>query len=80
MSQIIRYEVGTPLERGGCQCPLQNQLVSEQEAARQSLKIIFTSIEYLAQQGLALRGHCGERGNLLQLLKPCSCDCEQFKS
>ena len=32
------------------------------------MEIIFTSIQYLARQGLALRAHTGDKGNFQQLL------------
>ena len=37
--------------------------------ARDVLNVIFTSIEYAAQQGIALRGHDESESNFYQLLK-----------
>ena len=47
---------------------LSNQLASEQKCARVCLEAIFSSIRYLARQGLALRGHESNEGNFKQLL------------
>lgn len=47
---------------------LSAQRDAEQREARCCLEILFTSIQYLARQGLALRGHTGDEGNFKQLL------------
>lgn len=47
---------------------LSTQRDAEQREARCCLEIIFTSIQYLARQGLALRGHTEDEGNFKQLL------------
>ena len=48
--------------------PVDSQLSAqrdgEQREARCCLEIIFTSIHYLARQGLALRGHTSDEGNV----------------
>lgn len=48
---------------------LSKQLSSEQAAGRKCLKILFTTVGFLARQGLALRGHEEEEGNFMQLLR-----------
>jgi len=54
------------------QCTVDSQLSAQRDAeqreARCCLEILFTSIQYLARQGLALRGHTGDEGNFKQLL------------
>jgi hypothetical protein len=47
---------------------LSKQLSSEQVVARKCLKILFTTVGFLARQGLALRGHDEDEGNFMQLL------------
>ena len=47
---------------------LSSILASAQEEARSSLLKIASCVKYLAQQGLALRGHGNEEGNLHYLL------------
>ncbi|XDV25481.1 hypothetical protein PO909_029397 [Leuciscus waleckii] len=53
--------------------PVDSQLSSawakQQDNARHCLKNIVSSVQYLARQGLALRGHATQDGNLFQLLK-----------
>jgi hypothetical protein len=48
---------------------LSQQTDCAQRESRSCLSIIFTSIKYLARQGLPLRGHDDCSGNLQQLLK-----------
>ena len=48
---------------------LSAQLQAEQLKAQSCLKIIFTTIVYLARQGLAFRGHRNDEGNFKQLLR-----------
>ena len=45
---------------------LSSQRAVQQNDARDCLHIIFTSIQYLARQGLPLRGHSNDDGNLIQ--------------
>jgi len=45
-----------------------SQHAKQQSDARDCLEVIFTSIRYLARQGVALRGHENEDGNFRQLL------------
>ena len=47
----------------------ETSLRKEQQDARASLRIIISSIRYLARSGQALRGHDNECGNLMQLLE-----------
>ena len=54
--------------------PMLKQSSPMQLAAQTALKTIFSSICYLARQGLPLRGHDESEGNLLQLLKIRSID------
>ena len=51
----------------------------EQEMARSSLLKIVTSIKFLARQGLALRGHAENSGNLFQLLELRASDCPELQ-
>ena len=48
---------------------LQHQLQSQQEKARNCLLKIFTSIKYLARQGLPPRGNLEHNGNFHQLMQ-----------
>ena len=48
---------------------LNHQLFEEQKHRREMLMKVLTSLRYLVGQGLALRGHTEEDGNLVQLLK-----------
>jgi hypothetical protein len=41
----------------------------QQKDARTALLAIFSSLHFLARQGLAVRGHLHEDGNFMQLLK-----------
>ena len=49
--------------------PVDVQRQQQQENAAACLKIIATSVRYLAHEGLALRGHTGDSGHLQELLK-----------
>ena len=40
----------------------------EKQVARDKLKILISSVQYLARQGYALRGHNDSESNLIQLL------------
>ena len=51
----------------------------EQAKNRNCLKKIFTSLQYLARQGLSFRGHIEENGNFYQLIKLCSDDCDDLR-
>lgn len=59
---------------------LQQQLTDEQEKSRHCLQKLFTSIEYLARQGLPLRGHIESSGNYFQLLQLRAHDSPELKS
>lgn len=48
---------------------MSNQKLVEQQNAQQCLRIIITSVQFLARQGLALRGHELQSGNLYELLR-----------
>jgi len=69
-SQSHKFSVQQLLQQSQ---PVDHQLDSQrkagQEQSRSCLSVIFTSIQYLARQGQALRGHHDSDGNLLQLLK-----------
>ena len=58
---------------------LDNQVIVEQKKNLHCLEIIFTSIEYLARQGLSLRGHGNQSGNFYQLIKLRANDCNDLK-
>ncbi|KAF0306619.1 Zinc finger MYM-type protein 1 [Amphibalanus amphitrite] len=51
----------------------------QQEVNRANLMKVITSIIYLARQGLALRGHGNDDGNLIELLKLRACDSEELE-
>lgn len=51
---------------------LSEQHASNQATARNNLLMIFRCVQYLARQGLALRGHDLHEGNLQQLLCMCA--------
>ena len=55
------------------------QFVSEQETARICLMKILTSVEYLARQGMPLRGHQEDSGNFYQLLQLRSNDSDELR-
>ena len=59
---------------------IQTQLSNAQEKARSCLHKLFTSIEYLARQGLPLRGHTEASGNFYKLLQLRSEDSPQLIS
>ena len=61
------------------QVQLNKQVSLEQKKNLHCLEIIFSSIEYLARQGLPLRGHEDERGNFTQLLKLRANDCKDLQ-
>ena len=46
----------------------------QQERRRHLLLVKVQCIKYLLRQGLALRGHVEDKGNLVQLLKLCETD------
>jgi hypothetical protein len=45
------------------------QRMACQQQGRRCLSVIFTSLQHLARQGLAVRGYDGKKGNFIQLLK-----------
>ena len=53
---------------------LSKQCQEEQHTAQKALWLIFSSVRYLARQGLSLRGDDHKDGNLYQLLKERSVD------
>ena len=59
---------------------LSKQHAEEQACARESLGKVFESIRYLARQGLAIRGHDEDEGNLMKLLVLRSADAIVLKS
>ena len=59
---------------------LSQQLSDEQHVAQNCLRVLFTSVGYLARQGLALRGHADDEGNFMQLLRLRSLDAPEFES
>jgi hypothetical protein len=58
---------------------LSEQRLNEQAQARLMLHKQFTSVRYLAMQGLALRGHESGNGNFVQLLRLRAADCTDNK-
>ena len=63
VERVAHYDAAEPVD-----CQLSTQQETKQREARACLETILTSIQYLACQGLALRGHCSDEGNLQQLL------------
>ena len=59
---------------------LQHHLVAQQEKARHCLMKVFTSVEYLARQGLPLRSHHEHDGNFSRLLQLKADDSEELRS
>ena len=57
------------------QAQLDEQSSVEQQNNLHCLEIIFSSIEYLARQGLPLRGHDEHQGNFYQLIRLRANDC-----
>jgi len=53
---------------------------TDQKQNREMLKKVLTSLKYLLRQGLPIRGHHEEEGNLMQLLKCRSEDVDCLKS
>ena len=51
---------------------------SAQESARKNLRTLITTVQFLARQGLALRGHDGSEGNFQELLRLRSRDCPEL--
>lgn len=64
------------LEQPSIAARLSNQVLKDQKQKREMLMKELTSLRYLARQGLAIRGHNEEDGNLRQLLK-CRADDDQ---
>ena len=52
----------------------------EQKCNREMLYKVLSSLMYLLRQGLPIRGHCEENGNLMQLLQCRSEDSDDLKS
>jgi len=59
---------------------LSSQKANEQKNNRKMLCIVLNSLKYLVRQGLAVRGHNDESGNLWQLLECRSADVKGLKS
>ena len=55
------------------------QKATEQANARVALMALFTTIKFLARQGIALRGHKSHSGNYMQLLQVRSHDIPELK-
>ncbi|XP_054267247.1 zinc finger MYM-type protein 1-like [Macrosteles quadrilineatus] len=55
------------------QAPIESQLshvkLEQQKLALESLMTIISSVKYLVRQGMAVRGHKNDEGNLMELLK-----------
>lgn len=58
---------------------LSQQVADQQDRAREALKMIFSSVAFLARQGLPLRGHDDTEGNFLQLLYLRATDVPQLR-
>lgn len=64
LAQLDHYNRSHPV----C-AQLSNQKLENQKSAKECLHAIFTSIRYLAEQGLPLRGHSDGNGNFEALLQ-----------
>jgi hypothetical protein len=58
---------------------LSNSITQQQSAAKVALKAMFTSMKYLAKQGLSIRGHAHDDGNFMELLALRAEDIPQLK-
>lgn len=63
----------------GIDAQLNKQLKKDQQMHRKMLMIQLSSLRHLLRQGLAIRGHDQEEGNLMQLLSLRSEDCCELK-
>ena len=68
------------LEQPSVAARLSNQLLKDQKYRREMLMKELSSLRYLARQGLAIRGHDEEDGNLRQLLRCCAEDVQGLES
>jgi hypothetical protein len=75
VAQLLQVASAPPIE-----AQLSAQKASEQATARVALAKLFTSIQFLARQGMALRGHEEHESNLMQLLQLRSEDASELKS
>lgn len=74
VNQVCQHDKAEPVH-----VLLSTQTQEGQVKARASLEVIFTSIKYLARQGLALRGHRDGEGNFHQLLQLRALDNQNLK-
>lgn len=82
LSQVHReyMTVCTELQKGtNLSAIVNDQVVKEQQNHRHMLLKQLSSIKYLMRQGLAFRGHSEVEGNLQQLLRLRSEDCDGLK-
>jgi Domain of unknown function (DUF4371)/hAT family C-terminal dimerisation region len=61
--QLHHHKLSEPIES-----MLNSQVQSDQQNARKCLHILFTTLRFLARQGLAIRGHDRDEGNFMALL------------
>jgi hypothetical protein len=66
--------------QGSVNALLSEQVTQDQLVALKCMKAIFTSIKYLARQGLAIRGGEADSGNFRELLLLRSCDIPELKA
>lgn len=59
---------------------LSQQCSEQQKNAQKSLTTIFSTVRYLARQGLAFRGHEAEEGNFKELLRVRSTDVSELQT
>ena len=64
LQQLIQYDHASTVN-----AQLNQQAADDQAVARSVLRVMISSVLYLARQGMPLRGHDGEDGNFYQLLK-----------
>lgn len=64
VERVCHFDKAPPVK-----CQLSCHIAQEQHLARSALQVIFTTVKFLARQGLAFRGHTDDEGNFMQLLK-----------
>ena len=78
--RLAEFHLAHMSKQSNISCQLNKQIKDDQQLARKCMNVIFNAIRYLARQGLALRGHETDGGNLMQLLKFKSKDSPDLKT
>lgn len=66
--------------QGGINGQLSKQILNDQQAARKGIMVVMTTLQYIARQGLAIRGADADSGNFKTLLKLRSGDIPALKT